>query len=135
MTNTTMTNTLQDHLTSLELERCRCLMAQDIDGLRKLLSERLLHIHTRGNVHDLGQYLHFVQEVVQVLALGRADLTVRELGDNAAVMLGRQSNQSKSRATGATMVTEAQVVQVWVREQDGAWRLSVFQGTALPEGQ
>jgi ketosteroid isomerase-like protein len=130
-----MADTLQEHLTALERERCRCLMDDDVAGLRKLLSKDLVHIHTRGNVHDLGQYLQFVQEVAKVVELSRGPLTVRELGENAAVMMGRQVNHSLGRVNGDTAVTHAQVLQVWRREEDGAWRIAVFQGTALPAVQ
>lgn len=130
-----MAETLQEHLTALEQERCRCLMQDDLTGLRKLLSKDLIHVHTRGNVHGLDEYLHFTQSVAQVIELSRGDLTVRVTDDNTAIMLGRQVNHSRGRATGETVITRAQVVQVWVREEDGTWKISVFQGTALPAEQ
>jgi ketosteroid isomerase-like protein len=130
-----MTQNLQEHLTALEQERCRCLMQDDVAGLRKLLCEDLVHVHTRGNVHDLDQYLDFVQTVAQVLEISRGPLIVRAIGDNAAVMLGHQTNRSRGRATGETKVIRAQVAQVWVRVADGTWRISVFQGTPLPAEQ
>ncbi|WP_338759543.1 nuclear transport factor 2 family protein [Massilia sp. METH4] len=130
-----MTQTLQEQLISLEQNRCRCLMENDIDGLRNLLSKELVHVHTRANVHSLDEYLHFVREVTQVLDLSRGPLTVRELGDGAAIMLGRQTNRSRVRSSGSVVVTQAQVTQAWVREQDGAWRIAVFHGTALPAEQ
>jgi hypothetical protein len=127
-----MTETLHNHLTILEQERCRCLIENDFDKLKNLLSKQLIHVHTKGHVDGLDGYLRFVQEVAQVVDLNRGALTVREIGDNAAVMLGRQTNHSRNRVNETLSVTQAQVVQLWVREQDGAWRISVFQGTAVP---
>jgi hypothetical protein len=128
---TTVTQSLQEQLTSLKKERCRCLMEDDINELRHP-SRPLAHVDNRGNVHGLDEYLHFVQEVAQVIDLRRGPLTVRDLGAGAAVMLGRQTSHSRARATGATVVTEAQVVPSWAREQYGAWRVSLFLGAALP---
>lgn len=134
----TLQQTLQQHLTEREHARCRSLMSDDFASLNELLSDQLMHIHTRGKVDGKPQYLRFAQEVAQVVSLTRGPLAVRQLGADVAVMTGLQTNLScgRSAATrGAIATTEAQVVQVWAREADGAWRIQLFQGTALPKEQ
>lgn len=129
---------LQAHLIEREQERCRCLMTEDFDSLRGLLSDQLVHVHTRGNVDGKANYLRFVEQVAQVVSLSRGPLSVRQLAEDVALMTGRQTNQSRGRAagpSGAVTTTEAQVAQIWKREADGAWRIHLFQGTALPKEQ
>ncbi len=125
-------NTPENHLLALEAERARCLQSDDIDGLRQLLSERLIHVHTRGKADDRDGYLRFVQTVAQVLELRRGTLTVQMLGNDAALMTGTQTNRSRGRAKGDEVTTEALITQVWAREADGVWRQLAFHGTAVP---
>lgn len=134
----TLQQTLQDHLTEREHARCRSLMSEDFASLNELLSDQLMHIHTRGKVDGKPQYLRFAQDVAKVVSLTRGPLAVRQLADDVAVMTGLQTNLScgRSAATrGVVTTTEAQVVQIWAREADGAWRIQLFQGTALPKEQ
>jgi ketosteroid isomerase-like protein len=123
---------LIDHLLALEAERGRCLVEQRFDRLRELLSPRLLHTHTRGNVDDRESYLRFVGGVIRNLGVERADLRVVPLGDSAAVMHGKQVNRACRRGHEDEVITvESTVTQVWAREDDGQWRLVAFQATPL----
>lgn len=123
---------LTDHLLALEAERGRCLCEQRFDRLRELLSERLIHTHTRGNSDDRESYLKFVSGVIRNLGVEREGLRVVPLGDDVAVMHGKQINRVCLRGKeDEALVVEATVTQVWAREADGQWRMAAFQATPL----
>lgn len=115
----------------LEQARCRALAADDIAALRNILSSDLLHTHTRGNSDDFESYLAYIQQTIDILQVERAQLRLRHHGD-AIVMTGLQSNIARLRGgDGGVVRVESKAVQVWVREADCQWRLSVFQATSL----
>ena len=119
-------------VTALEHERCRCVVAEDFDTLRNLLSAALIHTHTRGNVDSRDSYLRYAQEVVRILDLKREGLRVIELGPDAAVMHGKQVNRARLRGQdGPEVQVEAMVTQAWAREADGVWRMVAFHATPL----
>jgi hypothetical protein len=117
-------------LLALEQQRCRCLTSDDFDGLRALLHPELHHTHNRGNSDTLDSYLDYVGRVVQFRGVQRGDLRVRVYG-NTAVMSGTQTNHVGLRGKPDEARVEAQVIQVWVREEGGPWRLVAFQATPL----
>lgn len=122
---------ITEHLLALERERGRCIVAEDTAALRELLSERLVHTHTRGNSDDRESYLAFVTGLIQVLDVQRVGLRVIPLGDAAAVMHGKQVNTARKRGSEEQVVVESVVTQVWAREADGRWRMVAFQATPL----
>ncbi len=126
-----MSEQLHAHVLALEDERCRCIVEQRFDHLRELLSERLVHTHTRGNVDTRESYLAFVSGLIESMELRREDLRVLPLGDNAAVLHGRQINRARRRGTTEEVRVEAMVTQVFAREPDGQWRMVAFQATPL----
>jgi ketosteroid isomerase-like protein len=129
---TTDLDSITEIVTAREHERCRCVVAEDFEALRDLLSPVLVHTHTRGNVDDRDSYLRYAREVVQILDLQREGLRVIALGANAAVMHGKQINRARLRGQdGPEVQVEAMVTQTWGREADGVWRMVAFQATPL----
>ncbi len=126
-----MSDALVQHVLALEDERCRCIVEQRFDRLRELLSERLVHTHTRGNVDTRDSYLAFVGGVIESLALRREDLRVLPLGEHAAVLHGRQINRARRRGETGEVRVEAMVTQVFACEADGQWRMVAFQATPM----
>jgi hypothetical protein len=55
-----MSTELKKQVTRAENERCRCIAEQDFPALRKLLSSRLIHVHTRGNQDTRDSYLDYL---------------------------------------------------------------------------
>lgn len=124
--------TIADIVTGREQERCRCIVEQDFEALRELLSPALIHTHTRGNTDDRDSYLRYAREVVEILDLQRESLRVIEVGRDAAVMHGRQINRARLRGKdGSDVRVEAMVTQVWAREADSQWRMVAFHATPL----
>ncbi len=81
-------STIANVLTRREQECRRCIVEQDLDALRELLSPALIHTHTRGNTDDRDSYLRYAHDVVEILDLQRESLRVIEVGRDAAVMHG-----------------------------------------------
>jgi hypothetical protein len=126
-------DSLGGRLLALEQERCHCIVEQRFDRLRELLSERLVHTHTRGNVDTRDSYLSYISGVIESLELRREDLQVIVLGETAAVMHGKQINRARRRGHTQEVQVEATVTQVFAREDDGQWRMVAFQATSLGE--
>jgi ketosteroid isomerase-like protein len=122
---------IPDHLLALEDARCRAIVEQRYERLLELLSDRLIHTHTRGNHEDKASYMAFVSGVVESLELRREGLRVILLGDTAAVMHGKQVNRTRKRGTTQEVRVEATVTQTWGKEADGQWRVVAFQATSL----
>lgn len=120
-----------DHLLALEDARCRAIVEQRYERLSELLSDRLIHTHTRGNHDDKASYMAFVSGVIESLELRREDLRVIPLGDAAAVMHGKQVNRVRKRGTTEEVRVESTVTQTWAKEADGQWRVVAFQATSL----
>jgi ketosteroid isomerase-like protein len=119
------------HLTALEKERCRCIVDQRYDDLALLLSERLIHTHTRGNHDDKSSYLAYIGGVIEVLDLQREELRVVPLGDTAALMHGKQVNRARKRGAPEELRIEASVTQTWFLESDMQWRMVAFHASSL----
>lgn len=122
---------LKEQVTSLENERCRCIVAQDFSALRNLLSSRLIHVHTRGNQDTRDSYLDYLSNRVEILDLRRENLQIQIIGESAAVMHGKQINRARLRGKTDEVIVEAEVIQVWTQEDDGVWRQLAFQATPL----
>ncbi len=126
-----MRNTV-DTVLAREKERCRCIVEQDFERLGELLSQSLIHTHTRGNTDGRDTYLQYMQGVVEILDLQRESLRVIEVGHDAAVMHGKQVNRARLRVKPEGEVrVEAMVTQVWALENDGQWRMVAFHATPL----
>lgn len=123
--------TMTEEVLALEAERCRCIVEQRFDVLAGLLSARLVHTHTRGNVDTRDSYLAYVSDIIESVELRREDLRVVELGPDAALLHGRQINRVRRRGHDEEVRVEAMVTQVFHREADGCWRMVAFQATPL----
>jgi ketosteroid isomerase-like protein len=118
-------------LLELEQERCQCLVEQRYERLANLLSDRLIHTHTRGNHDDKAAYLSFVGSVIESLELKRESLKVIVLDDSAAVMHGKQVNRARKRGEDGEVRVESTVTQTWAREADGQWRVVAFHASPI----
>jgi ketosteroid isomerase-like protein len=114
---------------AVETERCAAIRAQDFDKLRMLLHPSLVHFHARGNQDGRESYMKYLAQVVEILDVRRGDLSVSVYRD-CAVMTGRQYNTARARGAEPVLTIEAQVMQVWLREEE-TWRQVAFQATPI----
>jgi ketosteroid isomerase-like protein len=124
-----MTDISAEEVRVAERDRCAAIREQDFGKLTTLLHPSLIHVHARGNQDTRDSYLHYLQNVVEILDVKRADLRVSIYGE-VAVMTGRQYNTARARGSEPIVTIEAQTMQVWLRE-DGAWRQVAFQATPI----
>lgn len=114
-----------------EQQRCQALATANFELLGDVLSRDLLHTHTRGNSDSYDSYLEYMRSTLELLNVERGELRIRQYGD-AAVMTGVQVNTARLRGgDGTVMRIESKAIQVWAKEADGQWRVTVFQATAL----
>jgi len=115
----------------VEEHRQRALLEIDLDTLRDLYDDSLIHTHAPGLTHTKAQLLEHVATRAPYKGATRGELTIRVIGD-VAVMTGRLTNRLGS-PDGSERIVAGQVIQVLRRCADGAWRFVSFQMT--PDGE
>jgi len=118
---------IREEILRLERERCRALVARDLQALAGLMDDRLVHVHATGKVDDKAQYLEMVAQHIDFLRVERADMNVRVHGDTA-IASGRLEQAIVLRESGEQRLMKAYATQVWIRSE-GAWRQCAFQAT------
>lgn len=119
-------------LTQRERERRDALVNDDMAALADLVTDDLVHVHTTGNVQSKAELLDHAGGFLRFLEVERGPLTIRRIGENAAVMTGAMTNTVKRRDVDECVTVRAFVTQVWVR-QDTNWRAASFHATRMPE--
>ncbi|MGW6487091.1 nuclear transport factor 2 family protein [Streptomyces sp. NPDC055056] len=114
-----------------EERRQRALLEVDLDTLRDLYDDSLIHTHAPGLTHTKAQLLHHVATRSPYKGATRGELSIRVIGD-VAIMTGRLVNRLGS-PDGSERTVAGQVIQVLRRCEDGAWRFVSFQMT--PDGE
>ncbi|WP_151775334.1 YybH family protein [Streptomyces abyssomicinicus] len=115
----------------VEERRRRALLEIDLDTLRDLYDDSLIHTHAPGLTHTKAQLLEHVANRAPYKGAMRGELTIRVIGD-VAIMTGRLTNRLGS-PDGSERTVAGQVIQVLRRCEDGAWRFVSFQMT--PDGE
>ncbi|QKR99316.1 nuclear transport factor 2 family protein [Sphingomonas sp. CL5.1] len=113
-----------------ERRRGEALVARDFAALRAMIAPDVTHTHTRGVTDGFASYFRFIEEELAFLECDRGPLTVRLIGD-VAVMTGEMTNRVLPRGKDASILTRAQVLQIWEWRAD-RWMLVAFQSTNLP---
>lgn len=115
----------------VEESRQRALLEVDLDTLRDLYDDSLIHTHAPGLTHTKAQLLEHIATRAPYKGATRGELTIRVIGD-IAIMTGRLINRLGS-PDGSERTVAGQVIQVLRRCEDGAWRFVSFQMT--PDGE
>ncbi|MYY04538.1 MULTISPECIES: nuclear transport factor 2 family protein [unclassified Streptomyces] len=115
----------------VEERRRRALLEVDLDTLRDLYDDSLIHTHAPGLTHTKAQLLEHIATRAPYKGATRGELTIRVIG-GVAVMTGRLINRLGS-PDGSERTVAGQVIQVLRRCEDGAWRFVSFQMT--PDGE
>ncbi|BDB28690.1 hypothetical protein Tamer19_37620 [Cupriavidus sp. TA19] len=121
------TDAVAAEIARLENERCRALVAADVDALDVLVADDVIHVHANGKVDDKPAYLAMVRGQVIFLRASRESLAVRVQGD-MAVAVGRLLQSIEMRETSQRIDMDVMTTQAWRREA-GGWRQVTFQAT------
>lgn len=119
-----------DELLQLERDRQQALVNEDHARIAALFADDLVYVHTTGLVQDKAQYLDYARNAVRYLEVGRGELRVRFVGEDAALMSGPQCNVLQKRAGGEPVRAEGFATQLWVRGAAG-WQIASFHGTRV----
>ena len=104
----------------LEQLRCQALTSGDVEALRALLTDDLVHIHGSGQIENLADYLSGVETKFIFHRIERGDLDIRVYSD-CAVVVGTLDQTVEVRGIGKRNEIKALVSQTWVRGADG-WK-------------
>ncbi|WLQ31948.1 nuclear transport factor 2 family protein [Streptomyces castrisilvae] len=115
----------------VEERRRRALLEVDLDTLRDLYDDSLIHTHAPGLTHTKAQLLEHIATRAPYRGATRGELTIRVIG-GVAIMTGRLINRLGS-PDGSERTVAGQVIQVLRQCEDGAWRFVSFQMT--PDGE
>jgi len=110
-------------------ERCRAMLAHDLDALARVLADDMVYTHSSAVVDTKEQYLQSLREGrSRYLAAQRQSARVRLYGP-VAVMHGHVIMQIESQGKKRDLNNLFQ--SVWV-ERDGRWLLASWASTVIP---
>lgn len=119
---------LTDAIAELESRRYSAMLAGDVDVLDRLLSDRLVYGHTRGDRDTKAEYLAKLANGRLVYELIEHSIERISLTDDAAVVFGLMT--ARARADERVVQMHNTCMVVWARE-GGHWRLIGYQATPL----
>lgn len=123
--------TLREQILAVEARRQQALLDGDIDALREIFDDSLVHVHAPGLTHTKAQLLEHVQTRQAYLGMTRGELNIRVAGD-VAVVTGELVNTLVNPAGGERTIA-GPVIQVLHRNEDGQWKFISFQMTPYGE--
>jgi ketosteroid isomerase-like protein len=120
---------VEQEIIRLEQARCRALVDADIDLLKKLVSDDVVHVHANGNADDKATYLRMVEKQIRFLEATRERLDVRVYGE-IAIATGRLDQTIEMTESAQRIAMHVMTTQVWA-QREGAWQQVSFQATNL----
>lgn len=121
---------MHDTIRRLQEEFDRAELHADTERLRELIADDFLAIGPKGFILNkeewIGRHAHFTYH-----ALDTSAMDIR-LYDKTAIVRNIQKNRAAYQ--GEEMELTVRVSQVWVQQQDGAWRLVAIQFSPLTQG-
>jgi ketosteroid isomerase-like protein len=121
--------TTEDTIRALEDERYAAMLAADADTLDRLLSDRLVYTHSTGGRDTKASYLDRVRNKFFVYQSIEHPVDEVIVAGGAVVVIGAMNAQVYR--DGELRALRNSVCSVWA-DEDGAWRLVVFQPTPQP---
>ncbi len=123
--------TTEDTIRALEDERYAAMLTSDVDTLDRLLSGRLVYAHSTGGRDTKASYLDRVRNKFFVYSSIDHPIDEVIVAGGAAVVIGAMNAQIYR--DGELRALRNSVCAVWA-DEDGTWRLVVFQPTPQPAG-
>jgi hypothetical protein len=122
---------MQDTIRKLQQDFDDAELHADRERLKQLIAEDFLSIGPKGFVLNkdewIGRHVHFKYH-----ALDTSEMDVR-LYDKTAIVRDVQKNRATYQ--DQTIQLTVRVSQVWVKQEDGEWRLAAIQFSPMPDGQ
>jgi len=110
-------------------ERCRAMLAHDLDALAGMLADDVVYTHSSAVVENKQQYLQSLQQGhLRYLKVRRDSARVRLYGQ-VAVMHGRVIMQIDMQGRSKDLDNLFQ--SVWI-EHEGRWLLASWASTVIP---
>ncbi len=121
--------TIEDTIRALEDERYAAMLAADAGTLDRLLSDRLVYSHSTGGQDTKASYLGKFRD--KVLAYESIDHPIDQVivAGGAAIVIGAMN--ARAYVGGELRLLRNRACAVWA-DEDGTWRLLVFQPTPQP---
>ena len=127
----TMPTSLAERIAALEDDRYRTMVAGDIAGLGRFLSERLTYTHSTALTESKAEYLASVAKgVFKYRDIKISERAIREVA-GAMLVTGRITIDIL--IDGQPKLLQSRFLNVWA-EEGGDWRMVAWQSTPIPAG-
>lgn len=120
---------VRDQIMALEKQRCAALTSGNIEAVRELMADDLVHIHGNGTMDDKAGYLKGVETKYVFHRVERGDLNIRVYGD-VVVVIGPLDQTVSVRGIDKLNQIRAITTQTWVRRGAG-WKQSTCNNAFL----
>lgn len=120
---------VRDEIIALEKRRCVALTSGNIEAVRELMADDLVHIHGNGAMDDKAGYLKGIETKYVFHRVERSDLSIRLYGD-VAVVIGPLDQTVSVRGIDKLNQIKAIATQTWVRSGAG-WKQSTCHNAFL----
>ena len=122
-------DTVRDEIIALEKRRSAALTSGNIEAVRELMADDLVHIHDNGAIDDKAGYLKGVETKYVFHRIERGDLNIRIYGD-VAVVIGPLDQTVSVRGIDKLNQIKAIATQTWVRS-GATWKQSTCHNAFL----
>ncbi len=122
-------DTVREEIIALEKRRCAALTSGNIEAVRELMADDLVHIHGNGAMDDKAGYLKGVETKYVFHRIERGDLNIRIYGD-VAVVIGPLDQTVSVRGIDKLNQIKAIATQTWVQNGAG-WKQSTCHNAFL----
>jgi hypothetical protein len=114
----------------LEERRCAALTSGNVEELRDLMADDLVHIHGNGAIDDKAGYLKGVETKYVFHRVERGDLKIR-IYEDFAVVIGALDQTLSVRGIDNLNHIKAITTQTWIRTSAG-WKQNTCHNAFLP---
>ena len=121
---------MRDEILRLEERRCAALMSGNVEVIKELMAEDLVHIHGNGAIDDKAGYLKGVETKYVFHRVERGDLKIR-IYEDVAVVIGTLDQTVSVRGIDKLNDIKAITTQTWVRTGTG-WKQNTCHNAFLP---
>jgi hypothetical protein len=127
----TAPNTPSARIAALEDARYRAMVAGDVAGLGRFLSDRLTYTHSTALTESKSEYLASVGK--GVFKYRDIKVSERQLREAAGAVLVTGRITIDILIGGQPKLLQSRFLNVWV-EEGGDWRMIAWQSTPIPAG-